>query len=159
MRLTLLLVAVCAAGAGLHAAQTDTAHKTVLLTGCLQRVDADPGFTLVQAETLSKATPEQVSAPAVGAAANTPAAKEGNKDLARYELRPASGIGDRGVGAKELQQHVGKRVEITARPVEQPIPSAPSATVTAPKLSPPLPEPPQKIRLTVTAIKPLGTMC
>lgn len=160
MKATLLLVTLflagSLAGAGIQAAQTDTAHKTVLVTGCLQKTDAEPGFALTSAETLSQTTPEQVSAPPGAVAANTAAG------LAAYELRPASGIGENGVSAKELEQHVGTRVEITARPAEQraPAPTS-SSTVTTPQPQPPpkVQEPQPKIRLTVTAIKPLGSTC
>ena len=161
MTATLLLVTLYAAGgnhaadAGVQASQPETAHKTVLLTGCLQKTAAEPGFALTRAETLSHTTPEQVSTPAVGTGGKTP------QEPVSYELRPASGIGENGVSAKALEQHVGSRVEITARPAEQAPPSTSSSKVITPAPQPPpqTQEPQQKIRLTVTAIKPLGSTC
>ena len=159
MRATLLLVTIVAAGAGIRAAQTDTAHKTVLLAGCLQKTDTEPGFALTRAATLSTATPEQVSAPAVGTTGNTPAPPTGEKGLATYELRPVTGVGESGVTAKELEQHVGTRVEITARPVDQPAPAAPSSKVVTPPPPAQPSEAPARIRLTVSTLKPLGSPC
>lgn len=161
MRATLLLVTIIAAAPAIHAAQTETARKTVLLAGCLQKTDAEPGFALTGATTLSQATPEQVSAP-VGTTGNAPAAPAGEKALANYELRPVTGVGESGVTAKELEPHVGTRVEITARPVDQPAPANPLPKVIAPSQPPQQAqsrEAPPRIRLTVSTVKPLGAPC
>ena len=160
MRGTLLvLVTIYAAADGTDARQAEPAHKTIVLTGCLQKTDAEPGFAITKAQTLSRATPEQVSpAPAIGTSGKPPANVADG--VGEYELRPATGISETGVNAKQLQEHVGTRVEITARPIERPLPSTPSSDAIAPEQQPkPRAETQQKIRLTVTAIKPLGSAC
>ena len=110
-----LVIAMLFAGpAGMRAQQpqkkTEPAHKVIELSGCLGRAHPESTFTLTNATTVSRTTPDQVSPSSrVGPA--------GNKRLPEieYELAPASGV-DPGVDAKELGRHIGQRVEITARP-------------------------------------------
>jgi hypothetical protein len=150
----LLITMLYGAAHGLHAQQPpqkgESAHKTVQLIGCLTRTASDAAFTLTNARTVSRTKPEDVSPNAVGTAGATRA------ELAEYELRSATGVGESGVDAKELGRHLGHRVEVTARPIEQVSPPQ-SQPITAEQPKPR--DSAAKIPMTVTAIKSLGRSC
>jgi hypothetical protein len=131
----------------------EPAHKTVLLTGCLQLADTKEYFTLKEAGTVPQTPPGQTSP-----SRSVPQAAKQAAERIEYELRPASGVAESGVDAKRLGQHVGQRVEVTARPTDDtaPAPPDPKVTTEQPK---PRDEVVQKIRLTVTDIRSLGMSC
>ena len=141
------------AGMGAFQSQqkSEPAHKTVLLTGCLEQANPESAFTLTNAITISRTTPEQVAPSPVGTAET-----KGTPEM-EYELRPASGVGESGVDGTELGRHIGRRVEITARPIED-TPAAPRSALPTEQATP-RDEAAAKIRLTVTALKSLGTPC
>ncbi len=133
--------------------KSEPAHKTVLLTGCVEQAKPDSAFMLTNATTVSRTTPEQVAPGAVGTTGTkgTPEAK--------YELRPASGVGESGVGEEELGRHIGQRVEITARPADEPPAAAPHSKALPTDQPEPRDPAAATIRLTVTTLKSLGTPC
>ena len=53
-----------------------------------------------------------------------------------YELQPISGVGEDGISRETLQNHAGKRVEVTVRPVEVLPPTSSPSPSTAPKAKP-----------------------
>lgn len=133
--------------------KSEPAHKTVLLAGCLERANPDSAFTLTNATTISRTTPEQVAPAPVGTAG-----AKGSPEV-EYELRPASGVGESGVDGKELGRHIGHRVEITARPIEETPAAAPGSEALLAEQPKPRDQAAAKIRLTVTTLKSLGTPC
>lgn len=156
-RTTAVAIAVMVAGpAGMGAQQSqeksEPAHKTVLLTGCVARANPDSAFTLTNATTLSRTTPEQVAPSPVGTAGT-----RGTPEI-EYELRPAIGVGESGIDRKELERHIGQRVEITARPIEE-APAAAPPSKALPTEQPQARDQAARIRLTVTALKSLGAPC
>ena len=155
-RMTAVAIAMQFAGPGLGAFQSqeksEPAHKTVRLTGCVERANPDSAFTLTNATTVSRTTPEQVARSPVGTAGT-----QGTPEI-KYELRPASGVGESGVNGKELERHIGQRVEITARPVEETSAAVPRSEA-LPTEQPERDPAAAKIRLTVATLKSLGTPC
>ena len=84
---------------------SEPAHKIYVLTGCLTATPAAPDvFKLTGAAPVGQA-------PAERSAAN-PAAKDA------YELLATTGLIEQGVTREALQTHVGRKVEVTVRPVE-----------------------------------------
>src|SRR5688500_14606592 len=84
----------------------EPAHKIYVLTGCLTGggpAETSP-FKLTGAAWVGQAPPERSAA--------SPDAKN------VYELLPARGLTEQGVPRADLQTHVGKKVEVTVRPVE-----------------------------------------
>jgi hypothetical protein len=123
---------------------SEPAHKVFVLTGCLA---VNPPPTNVFKLTGAVPVGQQVL-PERGSA------NPGVKD--EYELLPTSGLTEQGIGREELQTHVGKKVEVTVRPIEVspgPSPSASSATPTA-KAEEPAPQ-----RYTVSKITSLAGSC
>jgi hypothetical protein len=154
--IAMLFAGPAAIGAVQPQNKSEPAHKTVLLTGCLERTSPDSAFTLTNATTLSRTTPEQ-AAPSPAGTTGTKGTK-GTPEI-EYELRPVSSVGESGVDAKELGRHIGQRVEITARPIEEAPAAAPGPEV-SPAEQPKPPDPAAaRIRLTVTTLKSLGTPC
>jgi hypothetical protein len=155
---TALAIAVMSAAPAVMGAQqsqlkSEPAHKTVLLTGCLERVRPESPFTLTNATSVSRTTPEQVSPSPVGTA-GTPRTPE-----MEYELRPVTGVSESGVDEKELARHIGRRVEITARPIEEAPAPAPTPATSATESPKARDQAAAKTRLTVTAITSLGMPC
>ena len=73
-----------------------------------------------------------------------------------YILLATSGLTEQGVARPELQGHVGKKVEVTVRPVEvAPGPSPTSSSATPPDK----PEAAAPPRYTVTKIRALAGAC
>ena len=157
-RTTALAIAMLFAGpSGIVAEQSkeksEPAHKTVLLTGCLGRANPDSAFTLTNATTVSRTTPEQVSSSSAG-----PAGSKRTPETV-YELMPVSGVGESGVDGEELGRHIGQRVEVTARPIEEAPAAAPQSKAVPAQPRTPEDQAAARIRLTVTAIKSLGAPC
>lgn len=119
------------------------AHKVFVLAGCLS---ANPGasetFKLTGAVPVGPPPPER------------PAPSAEPKDV--YVLLPTKGLAEQGVARAEMQTHVGKKVEVTVRPVEvSPGPSkSSSSTPAAEKIEEPTPP-----RYTVTEIKSVAGSC
>jgi hypothetical protein len=144
----LAIVFAGAAGAASSAQQTQSsspqpAHKVFVLAGCLT---GNPGatdtFKLTSAVPVGQAPPQR------------PATSAEPKDV--YVLLPTTGLTEQGVARAEMQTHVGKKVEVTVRPVEVapgPSPSK-SSTPAAEK-----PEESAALRYTVTGIKALAGSC
>jgi hypothetical protein len=147
-----ILVGLCLVFGGMTAASTsaqqpqeqksEPAHKIYVLTGCLTAGGPAP-----------TAPYKLTGAAAVGQAPAEGKSGTGVKD--EYELLPITGVVEQGVGREELQKHVGKKVEVTVRPVEltpaKSSPSAPSTSTAKPE------EVPQ--RYTVTKIQALTAAC
>jgi hypothetical protein len=95
------------------------AHKVFILNGCLT---SDPGaadvFKLTGATPVGQAPPEHAAA--------TGAPK------GEYVLLPVTGLTEQGVARPELQTHLGRRVEVTVRPVAVAPASSPSSPPAAP---------------------------
>ncbi len=119
-------LAIAFAGVASAAAQqaptssAQLAHKVFVLTGCLA---ANPGaadtFKLTGAEPVGQPPPER------------PAPSSEPNDV--YVLLPATGVAEQGVARTDMQTHLGKKVEVTVRPVEiAPGPSSSSVSSTSP---------------------------
>src|SRR5688572_7572230 len=107
--LALIVSGVIAASAAAQQAQTpasEPAHKVFVLTGCLTGGTAETA-----AFKLTGAVPVGQAVPKAGATASPD-----GKDV--YELLPTVGLTEQGIAKAELQKHVGKKVEVTIRPVE-----------------------------------------
>jgi hypothetical protein len=104
--------------------QTQPAHKTMRLTGCLQAGTDANTFKLTGA-----------SAPSTGEVTPPPARPTGTSGGVKdYELKPAAEMKD-----TKLSEHLGHEVEILARPIET-LPAAPPSVETA-RPAPITPEP------------------
>jgi hypothetical protein len=126
----------------------EPAHKVFVLTGCLEGgVAATSVFTLAGAAAVGQA-PQATR----GGTSPTPGSA-GTSDS--YELQPIAGIGEQGIKREELQNHVGKRVEVTVRPVEA-APTVPSSASTDTKVKP---EESSPQRYTVIKITRLADSC
>ena len=127
-----------------QAPPSEPAHKVFVLTGCL--TGGGPAetaaFKLTGAVPVGQAPPERSAASPDG------------KDV--YELVPTTGLIEQGIARAELQTHVGKKVEVTVRPVEvAPAPGSSSSTpATTAKVEP---APPQ--RYTVSKINSIAVPC
>ena len=126
---------------------SEPAHKVFVLTGCLA---ASPAAT--EMFKLTGAAPVGQAPPASPAASPAPAGKD------EYELLPTTGLTEQGIAREELQKHVGKKVEVTVRPVEASprtsASSSPSPATPAARVEEAAPQ-----RYTVTQIKPLAASC
>lgn len=125
----------------------ESAHNIFLLNGCLTGggpAETAP-FKLTGAAWVGQAPPER--------SAVSPDAKN------VYELLPTSGLTEQGVARPELLTHVGKKVEVTVRPVEVLPGPSPSSSSTASTASTAKPAEAAPQRYTVTAIKSLAGSC
>ena len=142
--LALVLAGMTAASTSAQQPQApanEPAHKVYVLTGCLAGSPAPTGpFKLTGAVAVGQAPADAPAGAAV-------------KDV--YELLPTTGLTEQGLGREELQKHVGKKVEVTVRPVE--VAPAKSSS-SAPTTSTAKPEEPAP-RYTVTKIQALTTAC
>lgn len=123
---------------------SEPAHKVFVLTGCLKSTPSATGtFKLTGAVPVGQPAPPERSTASPGA-----------KD--EYDLQPTSGLSEQGIGRPEMQVHVGKKVEVTVRPVEvAPGPSASSSSATSTaKIEEVAPQ-----RYTVSKIKPAAGSC
>jgi|SRR5688572_14401381 len=144
-----LAVAVCGLIVTPSAAQQpqarpdQPAHKVYVLTGCLAgNPGASDTFRLTGAVPVGQPPPER------------PAPSTEPKDA--YVLLPTTGVAEQGVPRSEMQTHVGKKVEVTVRPVEvAPGPSSSStSSPPAEKVGEPAPQ-----RYTVTKIASAAGSC
>jgi hypothetical protein len=125
------------------------AHNTFVLAGCLEAGSTvAPAFKLTSAVPLGQAPPARNGE--LGAVSTS-----GEK--ATYALQPLTGLGQPGVAAEVLKTHVGRRVEVTVRPVEVLPAPAPTGTASAVEAAKPAEPPPE--RFSVTAIKRTGGTC
>jgi hypothetical protein len=91
----------------------EPAHKIYVMSGCLE---IESGST--SAFRLTRAQPVGQAPPSAGTATS--------KDDRVYELQPVSNFGEQGISRDRLKSHVGKRVEVTVRPVDvAPAPASP----------------------------------
>ena len=107
----------------------EPAHKVFVLTGCLEGGAAQTSvlFKLADAAAVGQA-------PEPSRGGTSPAgARAGTGDS--YELLPIASFGEQGIKREELQNHVGKRVEVTVRPAEI-APAGPSSASTDAKVKP-----------------------
>ena len=136
-------IAVSSAAQQANAPASEPAHKIFVLSGCLTGGPAETSaFKLTGAVPVGQAPPEQSAA--------SPAAKDA------YELLPTTGLTEQGIARAELQAHVGKKVEVTVRPVEV-VPGPSSTSSTAASTAKSVEPAPQ--RYTVTQIKSLAGSC
>ena len=142
--LALVVAGVTAASVSAQQPQeqkTEPAHKVYVLTGCLTGAPAPT------------ASYKLTGVAAVGQAPTEGKPGAGVKD--EYELLPTTGVVEQGLAREELQKHVGKKVEVTVRPVEvAPAKSSPSAATTSTAKPEETPQ-----RYTVTKIQALATAC
>jgi hypothetical protein len=117
----------------------EPAHKIYAMSGCLELgSSSNSAFKLTGAQHIGQAPP---------AASATAAAV--------YELQPVSNFGEQGISRERLKSHVGKRVEVTVRPVEVSAPTSPPRTTDSPEK----PEQPLPPRYTVVTISQLAESC
>jgi hypothetical protein len=129
------------------APQATPAHNVFVLTGCLKAGDAPATFTLTDASSIGQAVPPGTAEPgAVGTS--------GQK--VSYELRPVSGLDAQGLKEDALKAHVGRRVEVVARPIDAPA-AAPVAGLAGVQAAKPLEPAPQ--RFSVTTLKRVTGTC
>jgi hypothetical protein len=126
----------------------EPAHKVFVLTGCLEGGAAPTSaFTLAGAVAIGQAPQATRSGtPPAGVSAGTSDS---------YELLPIASVGEQGIKREALQSHVGKRVEVTVRPVEASL-TAPSSASTDASAKP---EESSPQRYTVTKITRLADSC
>lgn len=123
----------------------EPAHKIYVMTGCLE-LGSTSGTTF----RLTGAAP-------IGQAPTSTGPTAASRTDMVYELQPVASIGEQGISRERLQTHVGKRVEVTVRPVEVALaaPPSPRATATdAAKREEPVPQ-----RYTVVKINQLSESC
>ena len=121
----------------------EPAHNVFLMSGCLERGNAPTSFRLTRAKAVGQA-PSRPS--------TTPAWTRQEDDV--YELQAASSVSEQGLNSEKLQPEVGRRVEMTIRPVEA-VSAAPSLPVGAN----PAEKPVQAQRYTVIKVDRLGDYC
>jgi hypothetical protein len=125
----------------------EPAHNVFVLTGCLEGGAAASAFKLTGASAVGQPPrPTPPGPSSAGATAGTTSV---------YELQPISSISEQGINREGLQTHVGKRVEVTVRPVEAPA-TTPSSGSTATKVKP---EEQAPQRYTVIKIGRLADSC
>ena len=127
----------------------EPAHKIYMMTGCLDiGSESTSAFRLTRAEPIGQAPP----APSAGTTATS-------RNTTVYELQPVSNFGEQGISRERLKSHVGKRVEVTVRPVEvTPATTSPSSPPTSTAVAE-KPEQPAPQRYTVITISQLADSC
>jgi hypothetical protein len=143
--LTSLLFCLATASS-LHAASqaapqaTESAHQTMIYSGCLRKSDAGAIVKLTNASRIDQPSPATAAAP-------------GSEE---YELTSDKGLERGGVARVDLDAHVGHKVEVTVRPPEvaEP-PSTPETAAARPASA----EPAKIKRFTVIALKQLAATC
>ena len=122
----------------------EPAHKIFVVTGCL--TGGGPAetaiFKLTGAVPVGQGPPERSAA--------SPDAKD------VYELLPTTGLIEQGIARAELQTHVGKKVEVTVRPVE--VAPGPASSSSTPATTAKVEQTPVQ-RYTVSKIKSLADTC
>ena len=129
----------------------EPAHKVFMLIGCLEGGSGPTsGFKLTGATAVGQAP----SAPT----SSSPTTATALKDV--YEIQPTSSVSEQGINREGLQSHIGKRVEVTVRPIEvlspAPSSSSSSSSTTEPAKKAELSAPQ---RYTVTKINRLADSC
>ena len=116
----------------------EPAHKIYLVSGCLEGgSESTSAFKLTGAKNIGQVPPPS-------AASTT---KSGTDTV--YELQPVLSVSEQGINREGLQSHVGKRVEVTIRPIE--VPPAPPSPAAAPGIAA-KPEQPAPQRYTAVKI-------
>ena len=125
------------------------AHNVFVATGCLSAAaGAAPAFKLTDASSVGRAAPAPAAEPgAVGTS--------GLKGS--YELQPASGVNAQGMTAEALKAHVGQRVEVTLRPIQQAAAPAPTTGANLGAQAKPIDAP--RERFSVTEITRVSGRC
>ncbi len=120
-------------------APAEPAHQVYVISGCLEHGSAATSvFKLVDATAVGQ-MPPNASKTDGGAAAG-----DGS-----YEVLPVSSVSEQGISRETLESHVGRRIEVTVRPIEaQVVP--PSATATS---KPTAPKGEQSLPPRYTAVK------
>jgi hypothetical protein len=143
----LLLASLIASAAQQTPAPTnEPAHNVFVLAGCLEGATATSPFKLTNSTAVGQAPPPTASRSSAAVAVS-------NADGV-YELQAISGITEQGISREQLQSHVGKRVEVTVRPVEVSPATSATSTDTAAKPKEPTPQ-----RYTVIKINRLADSC
>jgi hypothetical protein len=128
----------------------ERAHKTLLLTGCLETGPDAAIFRLTDAQESAQTSPEAVAPPPppVGTTGGT----------REYEVTPGADNAE-----LELASYVGQKVQVTVRPVEPlDVPSSPSPDAGRAKPvnpAPPAEAKPRIQRLQVIAVDSLKVPC
>jgi len=123
---------------------SEPAHKIYVMRGCLETGSSSAStFKLTGAEHIGQAPP-------------APSATATSRSATVYELQPVSNFGEQGISRERLTSHVGKRVEVTVRPVE--VPPAPSSPP-RPTAGAEKPEQSMPQRYTVVNISQLAESC
>jgi hypothetical protein len=122
---------------------TEPAHNVYLMSGCLERGDAPTSFRLTRAKAVGQAPPRPSASPAWS-----------RQEDEAYELQATSSVSEQGLSSEKLQPEVGRRVEMTIRPVEA-VSAAPSLPVGAN----PEEKPVRLQRYTVIKLDRLGDFC
>jgi hypothetical protein len=145
----LLSAAITAVLAGaVHTQQpNEPAHKTMMVTGCLQPTPDKLIFKLTDAT---------LQAPVTGASPAGPVGTVGKN--VEFELTTESSVDRAGTEAVELSRYVGRRVHVAGRPWEiAPAPStSPGSTSAGPEPKVNERKPP---RLIVTEISQVSSSC
>ena len=145
--LVMLTAGAATARAQQPAAPAAPAHNTFMLAGCLEApLPGNSAFRLTDAMPVGQAPPGGPT-PA-DTASGSPKAKPA------YYLQPVSSLNQSGVNADAFKPHLGKRVEVTIRPLDTVAPAPPTGSTTATAPPPAAPQP-----YSVIAIKPTGGAC
>jgi hypothetical protein len=129
----------------------EQAHKTIVLTGCLQAGSSPSLFRLTNASP----SPEQGVAGQPSPAQPAPRGTSG--EASEYELTSSGSQADVDAKAVDLGAHVGHRVEINVRPIA-PVPAVPPKPGDTAAAKSPVDE---KLleRMSVVAIKHVAAVC
>ena len=125
----------------------EPAHKVYVVIGCLEGGSgSNSAFKLTGAKSVGQ-SPTSTSASAAASQAEIV-----------YELQPVSSVGTDGLSRERLQSHVGKRVEVTIRPVEV-APAQPTSPTNATSGAEKPKQPPAPERYTVIKIGDVAASC
>ena len=124
-------------------ATNEPAHNVFVLTGCLERGDTPTAFRLTQASPVGQTPPRPSTSTQTEA------------DV--YDLQATSAVSEQGFSSEKLQPEVGKRVEVTIRPVEAALPAPPQPAATNANTQKPAESP--RPRFSVTKLERLTDSC
>jgi hypothetical protein len=149
------------------------AHETMLLSGCLEAGPDETTFRLTKASRVRapgdpsssggapSASPEASSTPRAQTAPPTAVATSGEQS--DYELKAETRLDAARVAPLDMKAFIGHQVEVTARPLEEPLPPEPARPAAQPQADADGGKPAdaeKKVnRLTVTAIKQVVGTC
>jgi hypothetical protein len=119
---------------------TESAHQTMIFSGCLEKPNAGAMIKLTNASRIDQPSPATSAGP----------------KSEEYELTSEKGLASGGGANVDLDSHVGHKVEVTVRPPEvaQP-PSTPETAAARPASA----EPVKIKRFTVISLKQLASTC